>query len=279
MLKIASEKSAAKIAMLERNKIVYFHCFPRGFREKILAQDNFQKDVKKALTQDGPYEDKKNIAKWLGMKECEENRLQEIRPIEGDDFPSLVKVSGIIISGSPFSVNDNEVWMRKLEEYIRVAASKNIAILGICFGHQLIAKAFGAAIKKTQQSEIGTVQINLTVAGVRDRLLRDLPIKNLNVLTFHENIIGGAPYIIRSLGFNAHDANQVIAVGDNVRGVQFHPETRSEMIKTLIYLSIDNLAKEGIDTQKILKNIKYTPKARKILSNFYKYFILSRAHK
>jgi len=67
------------------------------------------------------------------------------------------KPSGIILSGSPASVNDPQAPLIPKEIF-----SENIPILGICYGMQLIAKAFGGTVKKVSKREYGGTTIQIT---------------------------------------------------------------------------------------------------------------------
>ena len=64
--------------------------------------------------------------------------------------------SGIILSGSPASVNDPQAPLVSEKIFF-----ENIPILGICYGMQLIAKAFGGLVKKTSKREYGDTIIQI----------------------------------------------------------------------------------------------------------------------
>ena len=57
-----------------------------------------------------------------------------------------------LITGSKFSIYDNEPWIKDLQEYVIALAGQQKKLIGICFGHQLIAHALGG---QTQKSEKG----------------------------------------------------------------------------------------------------------------------------
>ncbi len=67
---------------------------------------------------------------------------------------NLDNVRGIIIFGSATSVNENSSWQKSLENLLLIAFENNIPILGICYGHQLIAKTFGGTVKMLWKGEI-----------------------------------------------------------------------------------------------------------------------------
>ncbi len=80
-----------------------------------------------------------------------------------------------IITGSPRSVYDEEDWMLRLEANIRDAASCKRPVLGICFGHHLIAKSCGGKVEKNPLGwELGSYSISLTEHGKYSPLFKDM---------------------------------------------------------------------------------------------------------
>ncbi len=63
----------------------------------------------------------------------------------------IFNASGVIISGSKYSVNDNLDWIEDARMLIRDLDKKDIPVLGICFGHQLIATAFGGQVVRMKK--------------------------------------------------------------------------------------------------------------------------------
>ncbi|KAJ8900812.1 hypothetical protein NDN08_000111 [Rhodosorus marinus] len=76
-----------------------------------------------------------------------------VKPKTGEHLPETVEeikqYDGIVISGSATSANDELEWIDKLSEMIRMIASQDkTRLVGICFGHQLVAKALGGSVLK-----------------------------------------------------------------------------------------------------------------------------------
>jgi len=68
----------------------------------------------------------------------------------------------LILSGSDRSVGEDLPWMREEEELLRFAVVRGLPVLAICFGHQLLARAFGAAIVSARK-RVGLFEIEPTI--------------------------------------------------------------------------------------------------------------------
>lgn len=64
-----------------------------------------------------------------------------------DEYPDVDQYNACIISGSRYSVFDDESWIRELHSFVKASILKKNKIVGLCFGHQLIANAMGGQVK------------------------------------------------------------------------------------------------------------------------------------
>jgi GMP synthase-like glutamine amidotransferase len=71
--------------------------------------------------------------------------------VDGAPLPDLNHVEAVLITGSPVGVYDPVPWIEPLKNWIRAAAEHSIPQVGICFGHQIMAEAFGGAAYKAPQ--------------------------------------------------------------------------------------------------------------------------------
>jgi GMP synthase (glutamine-hydrolysing) len=218
----------------------------------------------------------------LGMA-GEPGRFKTLNALE-DDLPDTVEEDGIIISGSNHAVYEDAPWIRRLEDLIREMASQGKPILGVCFGHQLIAKAYGGRVERGPAREIGVVNLELTEAGKRDPLFRDLP-ESFKVGETHGDVVTEPPLVRTALlAHNDVYPAQAIGIGENVRGTQFHPEIPREQLAQVVRYRIDELAKSGetVDSQaieEIMQEIHRTSEieavGRQVLRNFMDHFVVS----
>lgn len=71
--------------------------------------------------------------------------------LDGDPLPDPARLQGIIITGSAAGVYDDRAWMNPLKDFIRSAYAAKIPMLGICFGHQIMADALGGEVRKSEK--------------------------------------------------------------------------------------------------------------------------------
>jgi GMP synthase-like glutamine amidotransferase len=71
--------------------------------------------------------------------------------VHGAPFPDPAELDAILIPGSAAGVYDDYVWMEPLRAFIRAAYANNTPMLGICFGHQIMADALGGDVRKSEK--------------------------------------------------------------------------------------------------------------------------------
>ena len=76
-------------------------------------------------------------------------------PQEGEEGPNLKQVSHVILSGSTASIVHPPEWITDVESLVRVSTAERIPLLGICFGHQLIARTGMGKVRRTPTPELG----------------------------------------------------------------------------------------------------------------------------
>ncbi len=143
--------------------------------------------------------------------------------VPGGGLPDPAAADGVVVTGSLASVTAPEPWMDALGAWLLRAADR-IPVLGVCFGHQLLAHALGGAVERNPRGpESGTVEVGLTPAGRRDPLFAGAP-EPLLVQQSHEDHVPAPPPGAVLLAGNAHTPVQAFAHGPRLRAVQFHPE-------------------------------------------------------
>lgn len=186
----------------------------------------------------------------------------------------------VMMTGSPASVTRLEPWMERSAALMVGAAERGIPVLGVCFGHQLLAHAYGGRVARSPLGrEIGTVDVELTPAGRADPLFTGLP-SRIAVQATHEDFVPEPPPGAAVLAGNAHTATQALAFRPSARGVQFHPEIQPDAMRALVQARAENLEAEatarglapGERVPRLLAGIAPTPYGRQILVNFLEHF-------
>lgn len=145
-------------------------------------------------------------------------------------FPtSLEGVDGVIIGGSPASVNDHEPWIAELQPLIRQIVAAGIPLFGACFGHQAIARALGGRVGDNPGGWVmGVTETRLE--GGADWVTPG-PIR-MNAA--HSEQVLDLPPGARVLGGNADCPVGFYCIGTKVFATQYHPEMTDEFVKALV---------------------------------------------
>ena len=165
-----------------------------------------------------------------------------------------------IITGSKYSVYENVPWINNLVDFVKLLIKNKKPVLGICFGHQVIAKSIGAdVIKNPLGWELGSYSINLTDSGLNHNLFSGINNHDI-VYESHQDVVVNLPSDVNILA-NTKKSIQSFQYKNNIYGVQFHPEFSWEVTRMLMDLRIsrgilvdNNLLKKSINGYKILNN-------------------------
>src|SRR5579862_94558 len=145
------------------------------------------------------------------------------------EFDSSIK--GVILSGSPFSVNDNEAPETDIREI-----NRHVTVIGICYGAQLTAKQFGGRVANSSKREYGRALLH----RVKDDILLNDVLELSQVWMSHADTILELPGSFDVLATTETIPYAAFKLGESANPLyclQFHPE---------VYHSIEG--------KKILKN-------------------------
>jgi GMP synthase (glutamine-hydrolysing) len=166
--------------------------------------------------------------------------------------------------------------MQQTEAYIRQVIEAKTPLLGICFGHQIMAQALGGNVRPNPRGrEIGTVEVTKLA---HDPLFEGLPETFLANSTHVDTVVELPPgaTVVASTALEPHAA---LAFGALARGVQFHPEIDRNVMRGYVDVRRQRLHDEGLDVDAILARTSETPLARELLRNFIRVFVLSAARR
>ena len=207
-------------------------------------------------------------AKGMGL---EPGQWERVHVQAGEPLPNPADFAGCVITGSHDMVTDGLDWMRTTEAWIRRAEKAGLPMLGICFGHQILANALGGeAGFHPNGLEMGTVDITVTEAGREDVLLGPLaPSFKGNMA--HSQTVLKLPENAVLLATGSHEPHQSYRVGDHVWGVQFHPEFNGDVIDMYRRDQRDKAVAEGRDPDALRIEAADTPQSASLLERFAAY--------
>lgn len=193
----------------------------------------------------------------------------EIPPPIGDPAPietsagTIQSFDGIIISGSQSSVyDDHRPWIQTLSRWTEGAIADGLPILGVCWGHQLLAQILGGTVKGSSY-ELGYVEVE---QEVDDPIWTGIPDPFTVFATHSDHVVALPPDAVllasNETGVQAFRQEQVYAV-------QFHPEYDLRTARAMI----DSKELPESDIQAALDtcteaNVKAAQPAKQIFDNF-----------
>jgi GMP synthase (glutamine-hydrolysing) len=180
----------------------------------------------------------------------------------------ITQFDGIIFSGSAAMCDENKPWMQAATKIILSALEKEIPLLCICFGHQLLGQACQALVGPNPKGRaLGSRKI--TVVKNNDTLLQDQPTEFWAQTSHRDVILNKSPYF-EVLATAPHDPFHVIKAGSKAWGVQFHPEWNTSIMKSYLEARRYAFDKEWGEqaTEKQLLNIQNSDEASRILLRF-----------
>jgi len=148
--------------------------------------------------------------------------FRTFRVVDGQ-FPASVKeCDGWLITGSRHGVYEDHDWIPPLEQFIRDAYAAHVPMVGICFGHQIIAQAMGGKVERYDGG---------WAVGATDYDFDGTP---MTLNAWHRDQVVQAPDSAKVIATNEFCANAALLYDDRMLTVQAHPEFRPEFIDGLM---------------------------------------------
>lgn len=210
-----------------------------------------------------------DLPNWFGhLLAPWRNKISVARVYAGEPLPAPDNATIAVITGSWDMVTERLPWSEMTAAWIREAMAMAMPLFGVCYGHQLMAHALGGEVDYHPAGrEVGSKTITLSENGLADGLLADHPTSFSAHLT-HMQTVTRLPPEATVLASSQHDPHQIVRYGAHAVSTQFHPEITPAIARSLIAFRQAALRDEGVDPDRLSREVAESPVASAILTRF-----------
>ncbi len=163
--------------------------------------------------------------------------------VEAGELPGSVGAAdGFLITGSKSSVYDDKDWIRALESFVRECHAARRKIIGICFGHQLVAQALGGSVGKSDKGwgvGVNCYNVDLTTFDLADG-------DQFCLLASHQDQVMVMPPGAQLIATNDHCEVAGMTLGNHILTFQGHPEFTPEYSREIMSLRYDMIGADRV---------------------------------
>ncbi|HZV82862.1 MAG TPA: glutamine amidotransferase [Geobacteraceae bacterium] len=214
-------------------------------------------------------EEQGDFEEWILSPLADHGRQMEVvDPRTTTPLPDLDSLAGMIITGSHCMVTDQHDWSERVAGWLPDVVAREIPLLGICYGHQLLAHAMGGNVANNPNGrEFGSHRVNLLPEAADDHLLGSFaPAIGANLC--HTQSVIRLPENAVRLAWSEQEPHQAYRIGSCAWGVQFHPEFGDEAMRAYIRECAELLSGEGQDPAALERKVVPTPAGGLLLRRF-----------
>ena len=186
-------------------------------------------------------------------------------------FPdSLESYSGIYISGSPHGAYEDIPFIHREHELIQDAARQRIPMLGVCFGHQILASALCGRdqVFRRESCEVGYKRLAVTGAATNDEIAGALGAA-FDMFVWHNDEVRGDHPDMNIIATTDDCPNHVFRFRDlPIWGIQGHPEVTLEESRPWFEENRGDLEADGADVDELHRNAIEAETAKTMLRRF-----------
>ncbi|MGA9341357.1 MAG: glutamine amidotransferase [Rhodanobacteraceae bacterium] len=210
-----------------------------------------------------------DFADWIRRDlDVAREHAPSVRVDLGETLPTPAHDTCVIVTGSAAMVSQRADWSERTANWLSDAVASGLPILGLCYGHQLLAQALGGKVGPNPRGrEIGSVDITLLADAGEDPLFAEMP-KVFRAQASHLESVIELPPSSRVLAQSRLEAYQAVRYAPLVWGVQFHPEFSCVAMRGYVEGRAEALLREGLDPTALCKDIAPAPEATRLLPRF-----------
>ncbi len=168
-----------------------------------------------------------------------------VYPVMEGEYPAaLDECDGYLITGSKSSVYDSDEWIGQLRNYIRTLATHRKKMVGICFGHQLLAHVLGGQTRKSEMGW-GVGVMDSEVVTQPDWMRPAQP--SYSLLVSHQDQVVQLPPNAQTVATSRFCLNAAFQIEDYGLGFQGHPEFTRGYSRQLMEMRRDRIPQEVVE--------------------------------
>ena len=149
-----------------------------------------------------------------------------------------------LITGSRYGVNDGDKWIDDLEKFVLELRHRKHPLIGVCFGHQMIAKALGGKTELASQGWGAGVQ-KYQIISTEPWMSPDL--EQFSILSFHKDQVTKLPDDAVLIAINDFCAYSAYYIGEWLISFQGHPELTKEYVRALLHRRVNILGQDVLE--------------------------------
>lgn len=205
----------------------------------ILETDTLEPDIKEKY---GSYAE---MFQRLLLSVDDQLEIKVYPVIEGKYPGSMDECNAYLITGSKSSAYDNEPWIKQLQDYILALHKHRSKLIGICFGHQIIALSLGGQTKKSEKGWGVGISISKII---KEKPWMGHEIANAEqqfaLLVSHQDQVTRLPAQSELIATNTFCANASFQIANHILCFQGHPEFSADYLSYLMNKRRDSIGEE-----------------------------------
>lgn len=203
------------------------------------------------------------FAQGMGLERFE---FDVVRVDQQQDLPAHRQIDAAVVTGSPAMVSERLDWSERTAGWLFDAHHADVPMLGVCYGHQLMAHALGGEVGPNPNGRrMGRVEVEFLADD--DALIGGHHPQAVFHVTHMESVLR-PPEGARVLAQVSHDPHHALHFGRQSWGVQFHPEFDRRVMQAYLDARAETLRLEGQDPDELIQDLKDQHDGRALLQRF-----------